>query len=202
MLSYTIPYRRITKAITGGLVLCLLCSLLGVTGQAQGVREDVVRLHILANSDSTADQTLKLQVRDAVVAATAGWQAETPEMARTTATQDLPHIREIAQQVVADAGYDYPVEVELTRMYFTTRQYGEVTLPAGMYDAVRVTLGEGKGQNWWCVVYPPLCVGAATEGTDRLDTPQQAFVAGDDYQVRFKVVEWVESFFEIFRKKV
>ena len=187
------------KAITGGLLLCLLCSLLGVTGQAQGVREDVVRLHILANSDSTADQTVKLQVRDAVVAATAGWDLEDPALARSVATRDLEKIQAIAEQTVADAGCHYPVNVELTRMYFTTRQYGEVTLPAGIYDAIRVTLGEGKGQNWWCVVYPPLCVGAATEGAHGLDSRQQAFVNGGDYAVRFKVVEWLESFLEIFR---
>lgn len=194
-----IPYRRIIKAVTGGLALCLLCSLLGVYGQADGVREDVVRLHILANSDSTADQTVKLLVRDAVVAATEGWAADNPEQARSAAADQLPQIREIAQQTVADAGCDYPVEVEMTRMYFTTRQYGDTTLPAGMYDAVRVTLGEGKGQNWWCVVYPPLCVGAATEGVEALDRRQQTFVTGDTYEVRFKVVEWVESFLQLFR---
>lgn len=194
-----IPYRRIIKAVTGGLALCLLCSLLGVYGQADGVREDVVRLHILANSDSTADQTVKLLVRDAVVAATEGWAADNPEQARSAAADQLPQIREIARQTVADAGCDYPVEVEMTRMYFTTRQYGDTTLPAGMYDAVRVTLGEGKGQNWWCVVYPPLCVGAATEGVEALDRRQQTFVTGDTYEVRFKVVEWVESFLQLFR---
>ncbi len=199
MLSYTIPYRRLFKAVTGALLLCLLCSLLGVTGQADGVRQEVVRLHILANSDSTADQTVKLKVRDAVVAATAGWDPEDPVLARATAAEHLPRIQAVAEQAVAEAGYDYPVAVELTRMYFTTRQYGDVTLPAGMYDAVRVTLGEGKGQNWWCVVYPPLCVGAATEGTAVLNDSGQAFVSGDGYEVRFKVVEWVESFFQIFR---
>lgn len=194
-----IPYRRMIKAVTGGLLLCLLCSLLGVAGQAQGVREDVVRLHILAHSDSTADQTVKLQVRDAVVAATGGWETADPEDARAVAAGDLDRIRQVAQQTVAAAGCDYPVAVEMTRMYFTTRQYGDTTLPAGMYDAVRVTLGEGKGQNWWCVVYPPLCVGAATEGANALDSRQQAFVSGDTYAVRFKVVEWLESFLQIFR---
>lgn len=197
MLSY-IPYRRITKAITGGLLLCLLCSLLGVTGQAQGVREDVVRLHVLANSDSTADQTVKLQVRDAVTAVAATWESATPEQARHMADSHLSHIQEVAQRVVRNAGCDYPVTVERTNMYFTTRQYGDVTLPAGTYDAVRITLGEGKGQNWWCVMYPPLCVGAA-QGSALSDAGQQTFISGDGYEVRFKVVEWVESFFQIFR---
>ena len=132
--------RRILKAICGGLVLCLLLSIGGVYGQAKGVREEVLRLHILANSDSTADQTVKLQVRDAVTAAAAGWLdgAADAEDALAMAQAQLPRIREAAQEAVAAAGADYPVKVETVRMYFTTRQYDTYTLPAGMYDAVRI----------------------------------------------------------------
>lgn len=194
--------RRWIKAITGALVLCLLGSVMSVHGQAQGVREGVVRLHVLANSDSTADQTVKLQVRDAVTAAAAGWLdgAADAEDALAMAEEQLPRIREAAQETVAAAGADYPVKVETVRMYFTTRQYDTYTLPAGMYDAVRVTLGEGKGQNWWCVVYPPLCTGAATDLSQTLAPEGQELVEnGGRYEVRFKLVEWLESFFQLFR---
>lgn len=193
MLFY-IPYRRIIKAVCGGLVLCLLLSIGGVYGQAAGVREQVVRLHILANSDTTADQTLKLQVRDAVTAATADWTADSPAAARRIAQESLPRLQAVAEQTVRAAGCQDPVAVEMTRMYFTTRQYGTTTLPAGMYDAVRITLGEGKGQNWWCVAYPPLCVGGAA-GRDTLSP----ITEGEPYVLRFKVVEWIESFLQIFR---
>lgn len=194
--------KRLMKAITGGLALCLLCSLVGIYGQAQGVRDSVVRLHILANSDSTEDQTLKLKVRDALTQAAAGWldTAADSEEALALAKEQLPRLQAVAQQTVRQAGADYPVQVELKEVYFTTRQYDTVTLPAGMYDAVQVTLGEGKGQNWWCVVFPPFCAGAATQPAEVLSPDQQNYVEnGTRYEVRFKVVEWLESFCQLFR---
>ena len=195
-------HRRWVKAVTGGLILCLLCSLLGVYGQAQGVRDGVVRLHILANSDSTEDQTLKLTVRDAVTAAAADWPqtAADADEAEALARERLPQIRAIAQEAVAAAGYDYPVAVALTDTYFTTRQYDAVTLPAGVYRAVQVTIGEGKGQNWWCVMYPPLCVGGAADGLEAFSPSQQDYLQGEErYRVRFWLVEWMETFFQMFR---
>lgn len=186
--------KRIIKAVCGGLALCLLFSIGGVYGQAAGVRQEVVRLHILANSDSTADQTLKLQVRDAVTAAAVEWAAEDPAAAREQARAALPQLEAVARKTLRDAGCDDSVAVEFTRMYFTTRQYGSTTLPAGMYDAVRITLGAGEGQNWWCVVYPPMCVGGAT-ARDTLSP----VTAGEPYILRFKVLEWIESFLQLFR---
>ena len=195
-------HRRWIKAATGALALCLLCSILGIYGQAQGVRDSVVRLHVLANSDSTADQTLKLQVRDAVTEAAADWplEAEDADQALALAKERLPHIEAVARQTVAAAGYDYPVTAQLDDMYFTTRQYDSVTLPAGIYRAVRVTIGEGKGQNWWCVMYPPLCVGSGTDLSDTLSPQQQEYVQGGTrYRVRFWLVEWMETFLQMFR---
>ena len=195
-------HRRWIKAATGALALCLLCSILGIYGQAQGVRDSVVRLHVLANSDSTADQTLKLQVRDAVTEAAADWplEVENADQAAALARERLPQIQAVAQQTVAAAGYNYPVTVTLDDIYFTTRQYDTVTLPAGIYRAVQVTIGEGKGQNWWCVMYPPLCVGGATGGPESFNSAQQDYVqGGTKYRVRFWLVEWVETFLQMFR---
>lgn len=197
--------RRWIKAATAALGICVVLSLCGFYSQCEGIRDNVVRLHILANSDSTADQTLKMQVRDAVTAAAEGWLdgAENSMEALTIAEKRLPELQEVAQQTVQDAGYAYPVKTELCRMYFTTRQYDTVTLPAGMYDAVRIEIGAGKGQNWWCVVFPPMCVGAATESaelSDVLNADQQEMVTdGERYKVRFALVEWFESFLNLFR---
>ena len=193
------------RAVTGGLVLCLLLAVCGLYGRCEQVRGAVVRLHILANSDSDADQALKLRVRDAVVEAAAGWldsAADTGE-ALELARASLPRLEEVAQRTVTEAGYTYPVTVELCRMYFTTRQYDAVTLPAGTYDAVRVTIGAGAGQNWWCVVYPPLCAGAAADRqtmADVLDPGGQALVqSGNRFTVKFKIVEWMEALLGLFR---
>lgn len=191
--------KRLLQAGVGGLVLCLMVSLCGFYGRCASVREDVVRLHILANSDSDEDQALKLQVRDAVVEAAAGWLdgVQDSNEALTVARDRLPELEAVAQQTVRDAGYHYPVSATLCTMYFTTREYDAVTLPAGVYEAVRFTIGRGEGRNWWCVVYPPLCAGAALGGDaalDVLDSTQSDLVRGGErYVVRFKVVEWFEQ---------
>lgn len=187
--------KRFLKALAGGTVLCVLLSLCGFDGQCQSVRDNVVRLHILANSDSAEDQTLKLKVRDAVTAAADGWfdGANGETEALTQIEKCLPALRKIAQETVYRNGYAYPVQVQRCRMYFETRQYGDVTMPAGMYEAVRFVIGEGKGKNWWCVIYPPLCIRSAVNEkalSDVLDDRQMSLVTGEKgVSVRFKVVE-------------
>lgn len=202
---------RLIKAVSLAMALTLVFSLCGFAGECSRIRGRVLRLHILANSDSEEDQQLKLQVRDAVVAVSAGLfdGAQDEGEALERAREQLPLLEETARQVIADAGYDYDVAVSLRNMYFTTRFYdgvngGEsVTLPAGMYDAVRIDIGEGAGHNWWCVVFPPLCVSAAQEPAeaqssatldDVLDPEQREIVTQPDkYEVRFKIVELFED---------
>lgn len=191
---------RLVKAIACALVLTILISLCGFSNECAGIRESVLRLHVLANSDSEADQALKLKVRDTVVETAAGlFDAIDDEGdALERAEAKLPEIEAAAQQRVYDEGYDYPVEAKLCHMYFTTRQYETVTLPAGMYDALRVTIGKAEGKNWWCVVFPPMCVSTATqhkELADVLEPPQQDIVEQPQkYEVRLKVVELFEGF--------
>ena len=113
--------------------------------------DKIVRLHVLANSDTVEDQRLKLTVRDAVLQAAEG----VGEIDDTL----LYRLQEEAQRTVETEGYDYPVQVTREHCWFDTRKYETFSLPAGYYDAVRVIIGEGAGRNWWCVVYPPLCTG-------------------------------------------
>ena len=199
--------KRWIKAVTGGLVLCLALSVCEFHGTCEGVRQNTVRLHILAHSDSEEDQALKLKVRDAILAASADWQEESATAAEALALAErrLPELETVAQEVVAAEGYDYPVRAEVCRMYFTTRQYDAFTLPAGMYDAVRLSIGDGAGQNWWCVMYPPLCVGAATDrrqATSLWSDGQRDLVQGGGrYVVKFKVVEWAQGLLATFRQK-
>lgn len=195
--------KRWIKALALGLVLTLILSLCGFTwGFAKDcdeIRHKVLRLHVLANSDSEEDQALKLLVRDTVTETAAGLfdSAETSGDALEIAREKLPEIQAAAQQTVYDEGYDYEVNAYLTNMYFTTRIYDSGTLPAGMYDAVRITIGTGQGKNWWCVVFPPICVAAAgdhKELTDVLDEEQVDIVTEPQkYEVRFKLVELWEG---------
>lgn len=192
--------KRWTKAVAGGLVLCLLLQVLGFAGSSAGIRERVIRLHVLAHDDSDAEQALKLKVRDAVSEAAAvlvGGVTDREEALRRL-RDGLPQLAEAGQACVREAGYAHTVRAELTEMYFTTRAYEEGTYPAGVYDALRVTIGDGAGRNWWCVLYPPLCVSAAMKSPtaeDVLTKSQRQVVSTPRYAVRFKVVEWWESLF-------
>ncbi len=124
---------------------------------------NLIRLHVVANSNSPVDQAIKFQVRDAIVGAMAQkfGQAEDVGQARKIAEENLPYIQQLAVQKVRAAGEDYPVAVEMGEFGFPARTYQHnlyaLTLPAGNYQAVRVVLGRGAGENWWCVLFPPLC---------------------------------------------
>lgn len=187
------------RALAMGLSLCLALSLCGFAGECEEIRGRVLRLHVLANSDTEEDQALKLKVRDTIVETaanlfdTAADEAQALERAR----ERLPELEAAAQQRVYDEGCEYAVTISIVHMYFTTRVYETVTLPAGMYDALRVTIGEGKGHNWWCVVFPPMCVSAATQAaelSDVLEPEQEEIVTQPKkYEVRFKIVEVFED---------
>ena len=172
----------------------------------QQLSDKVLRLHVLANSDSEADQALKRKVRDSVLETASAILADCPD--RETAEQRLsaalPEIEDAARARIAAEGGKQTVTAELRPTVFPTREYEDFTLPAGEYLALRVVLGEGEGHNWWCVVFPPLCA----ETTSSLS--QTAMAAGlteeevalitesDGYQLKFKAVELWEKLMAYF----
>jgi stage II sporulation protein R len=123
------------------------------------IPNEAIRLRILANSDLEVDQELKREVRDEVNAAITEWVAEltSVEAARDLIQSRLPEIKAIAEEVLAKNGSDQSVKTNFGKVEFPTKLYGEFLYPAGEYEAVLITLGEGKGANWWCVLFPPLC---------------------------------------------
>ena len=195
------------KAAAGAVLVGLVLWVCGFVGACTTVRESVVRMHILANSDSEADQAVKMQVRDAVTAAGAGLLDGVTSRAEAEQRlqEALPRLTAVAQECVQKAGFSYPVKAELTEMYFMTRIYENGTFPAGRYHAVRLSLGEAKGKNWWCVMYPPLCVSAATDKNSLRDVlPGEACTVVEDgsrFVIRFKVLEWVQELAEWFSVK-
>ena len=186
-------------AVACGLILTILLSICGFSAHCDRIRERVFRLHILANSDSQEDQACKLAVRDRLVREGdlifSG--ATTEAEAAALATERLPLLQAAAQDEVHRQGYDYPVRVEVTRCSFNTRVYEQTTLPAGEYEALRVILGDGAGQNWWCVMFPPMCLPAAQESeelSEVLDEEEMDIVeGGSKYEIKFKAVELYES---------
>lgn len=125
----------------------------------QELKEEVFRFHVLANSDSQEDQALKMEVKEAIIAYMKEElpESESVDMTRQWALSNTEQIVRLAQSIVCEKGYDYPVHAEVTTSDFPDKTYGDVTLPAGTYEALRIEIGEAKGQNWWCVLYPNLC---------------------------------------------
>jgi len=193
-------------ALLIGVALCLLSGAAALRTQ-QRLAEKVVRLHVLANSDSEEDQALKLLVRDEVLERAEALLAQSGsrQEAETLLRDHLPEFEQVAEAVIAQEGSDYPVAVELADTRFPTKEYDGFTLPAGDYLALRVLIGEAAGQNWWCVVFPPLCTAASA------DVPASALAAGlsqdevsliteenQGYVLKFKAVELWEALREKF----
>ena len=189
-------FKRALRAICAGTVGCLLLSLCGFTAQCEDVSERVLRLHILAASDGEEDQAVKLKVRDAILEEASGILDGilNTALAEEQLKNALPTIKTIAEQVLAENGSDDSVTVELCDAYFNTRYYEHITLPAGEYRALRIVIGEGEGQNWWCMVFPPMCLSGAceTQWDGILSEEQETIITEPSrYEVRFKVVEWL-----------
>ncbi|MCI2055801.1 MAG: stage II sporulation protein R [Oscillibacter sp.] len=164
--------------------------------------DKVVRLHILANSDSDEDQALKLKVRDVILqrAERILKESENREAAEDALRAQLPALQSLAEEKIRAEGYDYSVTAELRDTEFPTREYDTFTLPAGKYLALRIVIGSGEGHNWWCVVFPPLC---AETTTDFAQTAMAAGLSEDDiklvteensgYVLKFKSIELWEQ---------
>lgn len=187
-------------AIIIGLLLAILISPFSAFAkECNIIRNSVLRLHILANSDSQEDQQLKLAVRDKILAMdeTLFEQAQNLQDAKAVAQQKLPTIQKVAQQEVYNRGFDYEVKAEVVKMFFDTREYDTFTLPAGQYHAVRITIGAAEGANWWCVLYPPLCVPAAgpKQPIEEMFTQEELnFIQnGSKYEIEFASVALYEK---------
>jgi len=168
------------------------------------IAENVLRLHVLANSDTPEDQTLKLFVRDRLLTESRSLfiNCESPSQSRAVFLQERAALEKAAADEIQKQGFSYPVTLSLEKTYFPTRYYDGVAFPAGEYDAVRVEIGKAEGQNWWCVMFPPLCfvdgsvsTDSATQITDAIGS-DAALLTPDstgDVQIRFKVVDFFQS---------
>jgi len=181
-----------------GVVILLTASLGWVYGAAvhsgDYTKVGIIRLHILAHSDSQEDQLLKRKVRDAVIEHMKPYMEVSTNKgtAEQTINEHMPEIQDIAQQVVLENGYDYPVAIELGNHPFPTKSYGTLALPAGNYQALRILIGDAQGQNWWCVLFPPLCFVDVTNATAVSTQTNQITEEINKQQTpefRFKIIE-------------
>lgn len=179
-------------------LLAAVCLALCVGAWAQGRQDDIssslVRLHVIAHSDEPAEQELKMRVRDSVLEYISPIldEAESSNEARKIISSELSNIEQAARETAGGRS----VRVTLGQEYYPTREYESFTLPAGRYSSLRVIIGDGAGHNWWCVVFPPLCVSAAEQdmALDAMSTPSREIIGeADGYELRFRIVElWGE----------
>ena len=176
-----------------------------VSADKQFLSENLIRLHVVADSDSKEDQAIKLRVRDAITEKLETVMKNLPDadVAKEYLRENLADLEQLANEVLQEAGNSCKATVTLAKEAFPTRQYDTFTLPAGIYDALRVTIGSGEGQNWWCVVFPGLCVSATSDGLEDTaagagfsDTLTGSLTGKKEYKVRFFLLDcfgWVEN---------
>lgn len=198
--------KGIEFAVLFGLLCAVLMSFSRFDAACGDLRQSVLRLHILANSDSEADQRVKLLVRDRILAETGGLFEQSGDLdaALRAARKATGQFTEIANEVLAENGFSYQAGASVGKSYFETRKYRDFTLPAGTYQSLIIRLGAAKGHNWWCVVFPAVCVPAVSSAD--LSDSASAVGAGvaehpDRYVMRFKTVEWYEDIKEKLAKK-
>ncbi len=187
------------------LMISLFSAAFPVNGEIE-LYDSVVRLHVLANSDSDEDQALKLKVRDSIL----GVMEENMENCQTvdSAQKELEKSKSImieaAEKCISENGYSYSVDIEFGEENYPERQYENVSLPAGKYYSVRVKIGEGEGKNWWCVLFPPLCLGSAVSNNDEelasvgLSPDEVKILTNSDdaeYEIKFKLLEFFQKTF-------
>jgi len=176
-----------------------------------GLSQNLVRLHVIANSDSAADQALKLKVRDAIIEFMKNELASSKNIDETRAVinNDLKKIEEISNEVIRKNNSSYSVKATMGKYDFPTKTYGDIALPAGEYQALRVVIGNGTGANWWCVLFPPLCFVDATHGAipesvkqelkSSLSTEEYKIITSSEnkedipIKIKFKVVEFLQG---------
>lgn len=169
-----------------------------VIADRQRLNEELIRLHVVANSDRVEDQELKLLVRDSIITSLRQALADVrdTEQAKEYLQENLPKLQELANKTLDAAGSAQQAVVTLCREGFPTRQYNTFSLPAGIYEALRVTIGDGAGKNWWCVVFPSLCVPQTSQGFSDTaagagfpDALSGALTGEEPYQIRFYLLD-------------
>lgn len=147
-------------------IYCIICAFSYVNAVSTDIQNSVFRLHVIANSDSDEDQNLKYIVRDKVLEyiSSISDSSMTKDEVIALANKNINEIQKIAEDTIHENGYDYSVKLNIGNFSFPTKKYGDITFPAGFYDALKIEIGKAKGHNWWCVMFPPLCFVDVTSG--------------------------------------
>ncbi len=165
---------------------------------SENISSEVFRLHILANSDSDEDQALKLKVRNEVLNCGESLFKNCSSLSEAVeiGKENTELFKNAAQKCIIENGYTYPVKVYVDKEYFNTRKYNQITMPGGVYNALKIEIGQAKGHNWWCVMFPAICLpGVSEDEIDQYlsDDEIELLNSGNKYKIRFKIVEIYEK---------
>lgn len=189
-------------------IYTFICAYSYVNAVSENLSNSVFRLHVIANSDTQEDQDLKYIVRDKLIEYmnTLSQSCSSKEEVIKIAQDKLKNFKQIAENTIREQGFSYPVEVEIGNFEFPTKTYGDISFPAGYYDALRVKIGEAKGKNWWCVMFPPLCFVDVTTGIvpDNSKDDLKQNLSNEEYKIisdtessditlKFKLIEFFEN---------
>lgn len=195
--------------LLGAAAAILLAVFMDFTAQCEELQDTAFRLHILANSDSAFDQRIKYELRDYIIDEL-GYifgEADSKDRAKLLATRNLKLINERANLFLKEKGCNYTAYCMVGKSDFNTRKYGDYTLPAGEYDSLKIILGEGNGKNWWCVLYPEVCLSAVSEKNgifaerslyrkNKLSAEMTADSKNQKIEIRFAIYEWLKEIFK------
>lgn len=190
--------KKIKLSLSVGIIVAVVFSICSFAKTSEKIRSEVLRLHVIANSDTSVDQNLKLRLRDFILQEGKDIFDGSVNVGNAVKKLEpkLTELEEAANAFVRQKGFDYNVKITLSNEYFTTRTYESVTLPAGKYLALRAVIGSGQGHNWWCVMFPPMCVPAADEKEEIenvfTDKEIKLVESKPRYEPRFKIIEIYE----------
>lgn len=165
-----------------------------IIATSEDISNKVLRLHILANSDSTEDQNLKLGLKNYFLENTSDlFSGKTLEENIEIAKKNTLAFEELCNKFITDSGYDFETKVIVDKEYFDTRVYDDFTLPAGVYNSIKIVIGEGSGHNWWCIVFPSVCLYSCSESMSDYLTEEEMELISDGYTPKFKIIEIYEK---------
>lgn len=178
------------------LILLLISGVVKPIITSESISQKVFRLHILANSDSTQDQNLKLLVKDEILKLSCDVfvNAKSVNEAKHIAEENIKAFENVAQKVIEDNGYTYKVSAYTDEEYFNTRKYDGFVMPAGEYSTLKIVIGSGEGHNWWCVMYPSVCISGCTDDFDEImNDEEKEMLTSSKFVPKFKFIELYES---------
>lgn len=197
--------KKILISVILGIIITFVITSYSSTVQSD-IADNLLRLHVIANSDSSSDQELKLMVRDRLLAESSDLFSDTESIdeSKQIVENNIEFLESAARDVITSRGFDYDVRIKTEKCFFPVKSYGSLTLPSGEYEAVKVEIGKAEGKNWWCVMFPPLCFVNGTVNSEKSLAKLKDSLSEEEYDIvtsgkvdfRFKIVDVVQSSYQ------